>query len=218
MTVSPQFSQEESPTNLPGDTIYWADILTHVRNLPLAHGAVFYFPDDGHKPIFSYIKTSSTPSENGLIVDIQEKKAISNKANTGAYVFATASLLQSWAAKSIDAKANKSEVGEYYTSQLIGMMIFEGKLPFLGIPLEIKDFSCVGTPEQLQDLLLQLRSEGKKSQVQKRRFCFDLDMTLVGVPAVAGDYKTCPPIWKNIKLVQQLHKALTANSEENEDS
>ncbi|KAE8451412.1 hypothetical protein EG329_004041 [Mollisiaceae sp. DMI_Dod_QoI] len=191
--------------SLDCDTIYWADILTHVRNLPLAHGAVFYFPDEGHKPIFSYIKTDD--EKNGLIVDIQEKKAISNKANTGAYVFASAELLQEWAARSIDANAKKSDAGEYYTSQLIGMMIIEGKQPFIGLPLEMKDFICVGTPEQLQELLLQLRSEGKSNQVQKRRFCFDLDMTLVGVPAVAGDYSTCPPIWKNIKLVQQLHKA-----------
>ncbi|KUJ08724.1 nucleotide-diphospho-sugar transferase [Mollisia scopiformis] len=191
--------------SLDCDTIYWADILTQVRNLPLRHGAVFYFSDEGLKPIFSYIKTDA--KQNGLIVDIQEKKAISNKANTGAYVFVSGEKLQEWAAKSIDANAKKLNVAEYYTSQLIGMMIFEGKLPFLGLPIGMKDFSCVGTPEQLQDLLLQLRIEGKENQVQKRRFCFDLDMTLVGVPAVAGDYTTCPPIWKNIKLVQQLHKA-----------
>lgn len=192
-------------TDLIGDTIYWADILAQVRNLPVGHGAVFYFPDEGQKPIFSYIKTDA--EKNGVIVDIQEKKAISNKANTGAYVFATGELLQDWAARSIDANAKRTAVGEYYTSQLIGMMIFEGKQPFLGLPVQLKDFSCVGTPEQLQDLLLQLRLEGRDNQVQKRRFCFDLDMTLVGVPAIAGDYTTCPPIWKNIKLVQQLHKA-----------
>jgi hypothetical protein len=144
------------------------------------------------------------------ITDIQEKKAISNKANTGAYVFATGSLLREWAAKNIDANASKHdglEVAEYFTSQLIGMMILQGELPCLALELQKKDFSCVGTPEQLQDLLLHLKSDECENQVKKRRFCFDLDMTLVGVPAVAGDYSTCPPIWKNIVLVRELHGA-----------
>lgn len=96
--------------NFSGDTIYWADILTSVRFLPPAHGAVFYFPDSGNKPIFSYIKTDD--EKNGLIIDIQEKKAISNKANTGAYVFATAEMLQDWAARSIDSNAKKTDAGE----------------------------------------------------------------------------------------------------------
>jgi hypothetical protein len=189
-----------------GDTIYWADILEHIRDSPPGSGAVFHFPDDGDKPIYSYIKTEeNTP---GIICDIQEKKAISNKANTGAYVFATAELLNEWGEKYIDEHALKvAQGGEYYTSQLIRKMIFDGKLPFLGLPLQKKDFSCVGTPDQLEDLILELKRNEQHSAVKKRRFCFDLDMTLVGVPVVAGDYSTCPPIWKNIRLVQQLHLA-----------
>jgi hypothetical protein len=85
-------------------------------------------------------------------------------------------------------------------------MILEGKLPFIGLPVS-KDFSCVVTPEQLQELLLQFKEDESKIEVKKRRFCFDLDMTLVGVPEIAGDYLTCPPIGKNIEFVQQLHKA-----------
>ncbi|KAG4441640.1 hypothetical protein IFR05_002847 [Cadophora sp. M221] len=190
------------------DTIYWADILQHVRDMPIQYGAVLYFPDEGTNPIYSYTKTEdgSIP----LITDIREKKAISNKANTGAYVFVTASLLHTWAAKNIDSNAQRpkgSEIGEYYTSQMIGTMIHDARLPFLGLPLSRKDFSCVGMPEQLEDLLMQMKDGQRPNHVKKRRFCFDLDMTLVGVPAVSGDYSTCPPIWKNIRLVQQLHKA-----------
>ncbi|KAH6713398.1 capsule biosynthesis phosphatase [Leptodontidium sp. MPI-SDFR-AT-0119] len=184
-----------------------ADILQHVRDMPIQYGAVFYFSDDGINPIYSYIKTEGSVP---LITDIREKKAISNKANTGAYVFATASLLHTWAAKNIDSNAQRpkgTQIGEYYTSQMIGTMIHDARLPFLGLPLSKKDFSCVGTPEQLEDLLMQMKDGQRPNQVKKRRFCFDLDMTLVGVPAVSGDYSTCPPIWKNIRLVQQLHKA-----------
>lgn len=154
-----------------GDTIYWVDILTRVRNLQADQGAVIYFPDEGHTPIYSYIRTDE--DKNGLVIDIQEKKAVSKNANTGAYVSATGELLQEGAAKAIDSNAKRGVVGEYYTSQLIGMVIFEGKQPFLGLPIGVKDFSCVGTPEQLQDLLLQLRLESGDNLVQKRRFCFD---------------------------------------------
>ncbi|CZT52773.1 uncharacterized protein RSE6_14142 [Rhynchosporium secalis] len=213
--------------SLDCDTIYWADMLQNVRDIPIQYGAVFYFPDDGIAPIYSYIKTEEHPlptSPNAsstdskilptleLITDIREKIAISNKANTGAYVFATASLLHTWAGKNIDSNALRADVGEYYTSQMIGTMIHSAKLPFLGLVLAKRDFSCVGTPEQLEELLMQMKfGEGgmgkKRKEVKKRRFCFDLDNTLVGGPAVSGDYSTCPPIWKNIKLVQQLHRA-----------
>ncbi|CAL3967737.1 unnamed protein product [Diplocarpon coronariae] len=196
--------------SLDCDTIYWADVLQKIRELPVNFGAVFYFPDDGFKPIYSYIKTED--ADLPVITDIREKIAISHKASTGAYVFASADLLLTWAARNIDSHAARhvatgSEIGEYYTSQMIATMIHDGQLPFVGLPLTKKDFSCVGTPEQLEELLLQLKAGERPNHAKKRRFCFDLDMTLVGVPAVAGDYSTCPPIWKNIRLVQQLHEA-----------
>lgn len=194
--------------SLDCDTIYWGDVLEDVRRMPKGHGGCFYFTDDGDKPIFSYIKTEP---KDGLerIVDIREKKAISNKANTGAYVFPSGAELKSWASKNLD-KETSPEVGEYYTSQTISQMIFEGGIPFLGMPVSKKDFTVVGTPEQLQALLKQLSSSNKGEvpiKMKKRRFCFDLDGTLVGYPEVKGDYSTCPPIDKNIRLVQQLFKA-----------
>ncbi|GJC91649.1 capsule biosynthesis phosphatase [Colletotrichum higginsianum] len=200
---------ERKTVSLDCDTIYWADVLQDIRNMPKGHGGCFYFPDVGDKPIFSYIKTE--PTKDGLerIVDIQEKKAISNKANTGAYVFPSAGQLKSWAAENLDMKRpDGSEVGEYYTSQMIALMIQNG-VPYLGMPVSTKDFSVVGTPEQLKDLLKLLKTDTSNLPIKlkKRRFCFDLDMTLVGVPAVAGDYSTCPPIEKNIRLVQQLYNA-----------
>ncbi|CAJ2502195.1 Uu.00g095890.m01.CDS01 [Anthostomella pinea] len=192
--------------SLDCDTIYWADILGRIRALPSGCGGCFYFRDAGDNPIFSYLKTEQ---EAGLerIVDIQEKKAISRKANTGAYVFPSASKLRTWAAQNLDyIVQDDTEVGEFYTSHLILLMI-HNDVTFLGLGIEKKDFDCVGTPEQLQELLMSLKSSEEPKLNNKRRFCFDLDMTLVGVPAVPGDYSTCPPIEKNIRLVQQLHKA-----------
>lgn len=43
--------------------------------------------------------------------------------------------------------------------------------------------------------------------LKKRRFCFDLDDTLVTSPVVPNDYSTVEPKYRNIRLVQQLHKA-----------
>ncbi|KAF4444948.1 capsule biosynthesis phosphatase [Fusarium acutatum] len=195
--------------SLDCDTIYWNDILSSVRKLPSGHGGCFYFIDQGDKPIFSYIQTENESPGAERIVDIQEKKAISNKANTGAYVFPSAADLKTWAAENLDVKhPDGAEVGEYYTSQVISMMVQSG-VPFIGLPLQKKDFAVVGTPEQLQELLAALKKDNHSmpATLKKRRFCFDLDMTLVGVPAVSGDYSTCPPISKNIRLVQQLYKA-----------
>ncbi|KAF4340069.1 capsule biosynthesis phosphatase [Fusarium beomiforme] len=195
--------------SLDCDTIYWHDILASVRKMPSGHGGCFYFIDEGDKPIYSYISTEIDSNGAERIVEIQEKKAISNKANTGAYVFPSAAVLQNWAADNLDVQyPDGAEVGEYYTSQVISMMVHSG-VPYIGLPISTKDFSVVGTPEQLQKLLAALKSDKQSMPVtlKKRRFCFDLDMTLVGVPAISGDYSTCPPIPKNIRLVQQLYKA-----------
>jgi capsule biosynthesis phosphatase len=142
------------------------------------------------------------------IVDIREKQAISDKANTGAYVFPTGTELKSWSSECLD-KAKELEVGEYYASQTIALMIQQG-VPFLAMRLGEKDFTCVGTPEQLRIILKQLSESMNGNgliKMKKRRFCFDLDGTLVGYPVVKGDYSTCLPIEKNIRLVQQLYKA-----------
>ncbi|KAL9129686.1 MAG: hypothetical protein Q9217_001928 [Psora testacea] len=144
--------------SLDCDTIYFTDILSSVRSLPPRHGACFYFEDNGQAPIFSYIRTD----KNELITEIQEKRAISNKANSGAYVFPSAKLLRNSSASGIDSTLNGSNAKyntEYFTSLLIAQMIRNGVAPFLG------------TPE------------------------------------IPGDYSTCPPIWRNIQLVRQLHEA-----------
>lgn len=174
--------------------------------MPEDHGACFYFEDTGNQPIFSYIRTETDKAGHEIINAIQEKEAISTKANSGAYVFPSTTVLNSWAEKMLDSKLDPTDdkVGEYYTSQMIEVMINSGVL-FLGIYISVDDFSCVGTPEQLRDFLRRIKNKEKGILPEKQRFCFDLDSTLVGVPEVAGDYSTCAPIWKNIELVRALH-------------
>lgn len=87
--------------------------------------------------------------------------------------------------------------------------MLENGIPFLAVPVNEQDFNVVGTPEQLTSFLARAKSGSLSSKTPQRksRFCFDLDMTLVGAPVIAGDYSTCPPIEANIKLVQQLYHA-----------
>ncbi|ETN41476.1 uncharacterized protein HMPREF1541_03412 [Cyphellophora europaea CBS 101466] len=191
--------------SLDCDTIYFNDILSQVRKLPQSHGGCFCFEDLGSQPIFSYIQVD----EKDVITDVQEKNAISTHANTGAYVFPSAAALNHWATISLDSKLDGAtdKVGEYYTSQLIELMIKTGGVPFSALRLDNDEFSCVGTPRQLDDFLVKISQNDSNVKPKLQRFCFDLDMTLVGMPEVSGDYSTCPPLWDNIELVRSLHKA-----------
>lgn len=157
------------------------------------------------------INTDGITDRNGLevITDIQEKKAISNKANTGAYVFPSVKALHHNAAEVIDANYTAGpDVGEYYTSQIIAHMLHSG-ITCVGLRIPVEDVCCLGTPQQLQHFLRFLKDNKYSFPAarKKRRFCFDLDMTLVGSPAISGDYSTCPPLERNIRLVQDLHAA-----------
>lgn len=95
-------------------------------------------------------------------------------------------------------------LGEYYTSAIILHMIKRGYL-FLGLEIKTAGFACVGTPAQLDIFLERIRDHPEV--FKPRRFCFDLDSTLVTVPEVIGDYTTCKPIHHNVELVRDLKRA-----------
>jgi len=204
--------------SLDCDTFYFTDILTKFRSLPPGEGASFCFEDTSGRPIFSFIKLD----EDERILDIREKVIISTHANTGAYAFGSAKLMHEYCSKRLDQMVGP--LGEYYTSSLIKEMISDGHV-FKGI--DVPDFACVGTPKQLHQFLTNLREKqmsfhrqknndqnkqtatltSTKASPLKRRFCFDLDGTLVTFPEVSGDYSTVRPVHSNIKLAQELHAA-----------
>ena len=64
------------------DTFYDEDILELYRNTTNKN-CIFYFNSTDPNPIYSYIRL-----ENDKVVDIAEKKKISDNANVGAYGFA----------------------------------------------------------------------------------------------------------------------------------
>jgi capsule biosynthesis phosphatase len=67
------------------------------------------------------------------------------------------------------------------------------------IPYLVDDFYCLGTPQQLKTYC-------SKYNMSPKRFCFDLDGTLVTFPESPGDYQSVRPIVRNIRFVQYLHE------------
>jgi capsule biosynthesis phosphatase len=183
--------------SLDCDTLYFDDVLGLARKLPAKASGCVYFEDTSDLAVFSYLALD----ESGRITDIKEKKPISKHANTGAYIFASGELLRCYATHLLDSRLADGDAGEYYTSAIILQMIKKGLL-FLGLEISNEGFSCVGTPIQLEAFLHKVRNT--PGMMKPRRFCFDLDSTLVTVPVVAGDYSTCRPIKHNIELVRDL--------------
>jgi capsule biosynthesis phosphatase len=167
---------------LDGDTWYNENILDKIRNVE--GNSVLYFDSKNPNPIYSYIQI-----KNGLITNIKEKIKISNNANSGCYVFENSQLL----------KEQILEIGfesehELYTSQVIGKMIEKGEK---FIPVKVDDFYVLGTPQQIIQF-------SKTYEIPKKRFCFDLDNTLVTYPKVDGDYTTAEPISDTINYLKKL--------------
>jgi len=90
-----------------------------------------------------------------------------------------------------------SQGKELYTSNIVSSQLREGGV-FDGFRLDAGAFTVLGTPAQLRAFVEQVKIEHK-------RFCFDLDNTLVTAPRVAGDYNTCGPIKAMIDHVRRLH-------------
>ena len=63
---------------------------------------------------------------------------------------------------------------------------------------KIENFRCVGTPLQLKVYCESNRSKNPK------RFCFDLDNTIVTYPKIPGDYTSVEPIKKTVEYLKFL--------------
>jgi len=166
------------------DTFYEDDILDKYRKCGNKN-TIFYSKDTQDLPIFSYIRIN----ENNSVTEIKEKVKISGNANTGAYGFSSGRQLKEYCEKI------SSLSSELYTSLIYEEMIKDG----VTISSElIENFSCVGTP-------LQLKIYCESNVVKEpKRFCFDLDNTLVTYPRVSGDYSSVEPIHKNIEYLKFL--------------
>ena len=171
---------------IDGDTFYKKDIIKILRSKK--NNSIFFSETNHNRPIYSYIKINN----QGNVIDIKEKKKISNFFNTGAYYFSNTKEFFEKSKKilNINKKAYISDVYKKYLKE---------KSIVKSIYLKQTDFRVLGTPKELIDFV----NENTES---KKRFCFDLDNTLVTFPKKKGDYKTCEPINKNIIYLNSLKK------------
>jgi choline kinase len=169
------------------DTFYTDDIVRMARET--SENCIFYFEDKSKEAMFSYIKIDP----RNRVFEIKEKIKVSHHACTGAYAFRNGKLLKEYCEQILNAE-DKSN-GEYYVSNVYARMIVNHEV-VLAFP--IKNFVCLGTPEQLKTYC-------SNNNTNKKRFCFDLDGTLVSFPDEKNNYKSVAPIMKNIKLARYLH-------------
>lgn len=181
---------------LDGDTFYNVDILDIYRQSKNKN-LVFAFNQADSKPIYSYIKINGSS-----IIDIAEKKQISNIANTGAYGFASAEAFKKYCLQALES-LSKENAGELYTSSIIKNMI-KDDIIFEHQILQENDFDVVGTPLQYKIFHNEHRSD--KKYFENYRICFDFDNTLITYPDIPGDYSTVRPIQENIDYANFLHK------------
>jgi capsule biosynthesis phosphatase len=178
---------QEKTLVLDCDTFYGDDIVQSAKAV-LGH-CIFYFTDLSQDSIFSYIKI-----DNGQVMQIREKVRISDHACAGSYGFKSGTILKQYCESVLNAE-DKAK-GEYYLSSVYAQMLKDGETV---IAYPVDDFHCLGTPYQLQAYCL-------NHEAGPKRFCFDLDGTLVTFPQKKGDYSTVRPILRNIKLVRHLHE------------
>lgn len=174
---------------LDGDTFYEIDVIDIARSIP---GGVVCFEDRQEKPIYSYVSLN----DSGGILDIAEKSRISDFANTGCYVFESAEALEKYC--KITISNGIKEKGEFYISAVLKAMLEDG-LSLSHRVIGEGDFVVLGTPYQVK-----LFSSERASRAEKKRFCFDIDNTILSYPEIIGDYSTCKPIEHNIEILRHL--------------
>jgi capsule biosynthesis phosphatase len=182
---------------LDSDNFYTTNILT-IWN---GENKIITIKDYNETPIYSYIK-----SENTRIIDIVEKCKISNDACTGAYGFNSYKTLLQYTEKVIEK--NIRQKNEYYTSTVISEMIKDG-IQFHIFEINTNDWHCLGTPLQVKMFYNNMPKTScinNRIVIEPKRYCFDLDNTLVTYPKIKNDYTTVEPIEENIEFLRYLKK------------
>jgi capsule biosynthesis phosphatase len=159
------------------------DNVHNIPNLNLSQNFIGYGnKGNENEESYSYIQI-----EGGKVVDIQEKKKISDHYCCGIYGFKNAGFFVEYSEKVI--QKNERINNEFYFSQVYGMMLKDN---IDIIPIFISYTKLIGNENKLFHKPL--------------RVCFDLDNTLVTLPTVPGDYSTVKPIDKMISLLKHLKK------------
>jgi capsule biosynthesis phosphatase len=156
---------------------------------------VICFEDVNPDPIYSYVEVNP----EGRMTRMVEKEKISNYACCGGYGFSSWKTAMHYCIYIIDNQIMQKN--EFYTSTVIQTMIQEHHT-FEMVLCSPHEYVCLGTPIQLRTFC----NNYPIAQIKPRRFCFDLDNTLVSYPVVHGDYTTVLPNQKNIEYLRYLKK------------
>ena len=144
--------------------------------------------------------THRVGADGKQITAIKEKVKISDWANTGCYCFRDGQQLLKYCAQIIErgeTQLSQDMKGEFYTSGVIKAMLDDGER-FEALVLDKEAMHVLGTPSQLKDFC---RTWPKPTAY---RVCFDLDNTLFGPPQRSGDYSTCRPIPRAVRMCRHL--------------
>lgn len=183
--------------SLDGDNFYTEDIISKWNK----NNCVFVFEDKSKEEVYSYIKI-----KDKNVTDIVEKNKISNLACCGAYGFKSRKELISYC--DFIVKNKIMQKNEFYTSTVIKKMI-EQNNSFNYQIININNYICLGTPIHVRlfcNNFPKINADTDKEMFVSKRYCFDLDNTLVTFPKVYGDYSTVKPIEKNINIARYLKK------------
>ncbi len=198
---------------LDGDTFYTVDLLGTYRGMVrgldvtkpalASGGSVAVFDDDRPDEIpYSYVKVERH-SDNITRIKEKNKEGMSALACSGCYCFHHTLTLMNEIQSALERyQRNMNAPGdkfELYTSSIIANMLEKGG-EFKPIRLKATDFKVLGTPAQLKAFVV-----STATSKPRKRFCFDLDNTLVTSPTVPGDYTTCKPISRVIDQLKRLH-------------
>jgi len=165
------------------DVVYKEPVLAKFRKK--TNSSLGVSKDFSKNAIYSYIEIN-----NGEVKQIKEKQKISDDICCGLYFFKASDISKAVMIYNYGI----TSASEYYVSFLYENLINLGsKVEAVNIFL----FDCIGTPIQLQSFC------GEKI-TNKKRFCFDLDNTLVDSSGVNGDYTKSKPIHKNINFLKKL--------------
>ncbi len=181
---------------LDSNNWYTCDIISKWNQ----ENCIFSFEDLDDSTIYSYVKIN----DRNEIIDIKEKSKISNNACTGAYCFKSIKDLRKYTSKII--KENTNQNINFYNSQVIKEMIKDGHI-FKNKTISKSNYITLGTPLQLKFFYNNYPRKNcinNEIIIKNKRFCFDLDNTLVTFPTITNDYTSVKPIKKNIDFLKYL--------------
>lgn len=177
---------------MDGDNFYTTDVFSRWK----FNNGIYVFRDTEPFEIYSYSKIKKNNEGIDVITDILEKQKISEFASTGIYTFSSICKLKKYCELTLAQSETRN--GEYYMSNVIKNMIKNGET-FVPYYVDKSVYKCLGTPVQIRSF-----AENNLNLVTCKRYCFDLDNTLLTYPSKPGDYTTVKPIHHNIDLLKKM--------------